>query len=133
MQVTGLQVVSSGARTREVFSISQIFDGEKLKPDFEKVLIDSLEQVFQTSVPLTLRPVIDWTEDFDDMWDKIGLREGVEIMTLLRDGKKVSAIKLVRQQTGVGLKEGKRFVDSKWLWNIMSDLGMTYKAWKEVV
>jgi hypothetical protein len=124
MQVTGLQIVSSGHHTREVFSTSQIFDGQKLKPVFEGILVNALEQVFHSKVPLTFRPVIDWTEDYEDMWEKIDLPSGIYIMRHLRDGKKISAIKLVREQTGVGLKEAKRFIDSDWLWNIMSDLGM---------
>ena len=128
MQVTGLQLVYAGHHSREVFSTSQVFDGQKLKPDFERILIDALEQVFQTNVPMTIRPVIDWTEDYEDMWDKIDLPSGIGIMRLLKEGKRISAIKLVREQTGVGLKEGKRFVDSEWLWSIMNDLGMTYKG-----
>ena len=127
MQVTGLQLVSSCGHTRDVFSTSQVFDGQKLKPEFEEILINSIEQVFHTKVPLTLRPVIDWTEDYEDMWEKIDLPSGLEIMKLLRDGKKISAIKLVREQTRTGLKEAKRFIDSEWLWNIISDLGMTGK------
>ena len=124
MKVTGLQIVSND---RTSFSLQDIFDGEKLRPEFERVLVRALERVTDTTTPLTIRPVIDWTEDYDDMWDKIGLSEGIEIMRLLKEGKKISAIKLVREQAGVGLKEGKRFVDSDWLWNIMSDLGMIRK------
>jgi ribosomal protein L7/L12 len=34
-----------------------------------------------------------------------------EIMELLRDGKKIEAIRVYREQTGVGLKEAKDFID----------------------
>lgn len=64
------------------------------------------------------------TLDFDDMWEMIDLSSGLELMKLLRDGKKISAIKLIREQTGVSLKEAKAFVDSNWIWDIMSDLGI---------
>ena len=35
-----------------------------------------------------------------------------EIIELVRRGKKIQAIKLFRQETGVGLREAKEFVDS---------------------
>ena len=35
-----------------------------------------------------------------------------EIMNLMRQGKKIQAIKLYRQETGVGLKQAKDFVDA---------------------
>jgi len=36
----------------------------------------------------------------------------LEIMNLMREGKKIQAIKLYRQETGVGLKQAKEFVES---------------------
>jgi ribosomal protein L7/L12 len=35
-----------------------------------------------------------------------------EIINLMREGKKIQAIKLYRQETGAGLKQAKEFVDS---------------------
>lgn len=35
-----------------------------------------------------------------------------EIINLMRQGKKIQAIKLYRQETGAGLKQAKEFVDS---------------------
>jgi len=35
-----------------------------------------------------------------------------EIINLMRQGKKIKAIKLYRQETGAGLKQAKEFVDS---------------------
>jgi ribosomal protein L7/L12 len=35
-----------------------------------------------------------------------------EIINLMREGKKIQAIKLSRQETGAGLKQAKEFVDS---------------------
>ena len=35
-----------------------------------------------------------------------------EVINLMRQGKKIQAIKQYRQETGVGLKEAKDFVDS---------------------
>jgi len=35
-----------------------------------------------------------------------------EIINLMRQGKKIQAIKLYRQETGVGLREAKEFVES---------------------
>lgn len=35
-----------------------------------------------------------------------------EVINLMRQGKKIDAIKLYREETGVGLKEAKDFVES---------------------
>jgi large subunit ribosomal protein L7/L12 len=35
-----------------------------------------------------------------------------EILDLVRQGRKIEAIKLYRQETGVGLREAKEFVDA---------------------
>jgi ribosomal protein L7/L12 len=37
-----------------------------------------------------------------------------EAEALMRDGKKINAIKLARERTGWGLKDAKDFVESKW-------------------
>ena len=39
-------------------------------------------------------------------------RVSPEILDLLREGRKIEAIKLYRVETGVGLKEAKDFIDS---------------------
>ncbi len=36
----------------------------------------------------------------------------LEVMDLMRRGKKIQAIKQYREETGVGLKEAKKFVES---------------------
>ena len=35
-----------------------------------------------------------------------------EVMDLIRQGRKIQAIKLFRQETGVGLREAKEFIES---------------------
>ena len=39
-------------------------------------------------------------------------RVSPEILDLVRDGRKIEAIKLYREETGVGLKEAKDYIDS---------------------
>lgn len=38
----------------------------------------------------------------------------IEARDLVRQGKKIHAIKLVRERTGMGLKEAKDYVESRW-------------------
>ena len=39
-------------------------------------------------------------------------RVSPEILDLVREGRKIEAIKVYREETGVGLKEAKDFIDS---------------------
>lgn len=39
-------------------------------------------------------------------------RVSPEILDMLREGRKIEAIKLYREETGLGLKEAKEFIDS---------------------
>ena len=44
--------------------------------------------------------------------DESELRVSPEILDLVREGRKIEAIKLYREENGVGLKEAKEFIDS---------------------
>ena len=66
----------------------------------------------------------------EDLWDKIDLASGVQILRLLHEGKKIGAIRVIKDQTGADLRTAKAFIDSEWVWQMVNDM---YDIKKEVV
>ena len=63
---------------------------------------DYVESLFERKVDLILKHLgIDPNQGVDE-----------QIMELMKSGQKIEAIKLYREQTGVGLKEAKEYVES---------------------
>lgn len=60
-------------------------------------------------------------------WNRLNIGEHAKLLKLLRDGRKVMAIKHVRASLWMDLKEVKVFVESEWLLKKVVELYPTMK------
>lgn len=61
--------------------------------------------------------VIDWVAEFEQMWKGMTIVSKRNCIIALEDGRKIEAIKIIRQETGCDIKTGKMMIDSQWMWN----------------
>ncbi|MBW2646250.1 MAG: ribosomal protein L7/L12 [Deltaproteobacteria bacterium] len=54
-------------------------------------------------------------DEYEVAWDNMSDTSQFAICGLIHAGKKIAAIKLVREETQWGLKEAKQMVDSAWI------------------
>lgn len=83
----------------EAIKLVRQLSGKGLKE--AKEFVESLERGENPSINITEPGAIKLEDSIDQ-----------EVLTLLKEGKKIEAIKLVRLKTNAGLKEAKDYIDS---------------------
>lgn len=63
---------------------------------------------------ITIIPTIDHSDEYAATWELLDAQSRHTLLRLVEEGKKIGAIKELRAQTRMGLKEAKRFVYSQW-------------------
>ena len=67
-----------------------------------------------------------WTDaECVELWNKLDTNEREDIITLLREGKKLSAIKRLMQALWLTLKEAKGIIDYNCVWKIVLKVNQT--------
>ena len=85
------------------------------KKSFLTTLMRSLEEV-DKGATITIEPVFNFDDDYEAAWAGISYASQLRIREHLREHRKIGAIKVVRKETGWGIKESKRLIDSEWIW-----------------
>ena len=106
MEVTGVDVKvlpfdSSSATTSVRYDYDEMYRTGQKKDSFLTTVMRGLEEL-DKGATVIIKPLL----NFDS----------------LKEGKKIQAIKLLRQETGLALKEGKAMIDSGWIWNKVKEV-----------
>lgn len=86
---------------------------QNLKNSFLYKLMRALDALDEGAT-ITLEPILSFDDEYEAAWTSISRASQLRICGLLSAGSKISAIKLVREETGWGIKEAKRLIDSEW-------------------
>ncbi len=123
MKVTGL-VISTlfTGDTNPIESrrnIDNVFADDAIVPTFEETFLLELTRnliaLKNEGAIVTIVPVIDYSDEDWSIWERLDNRSRHTVLTLLEEGRKIGAIKEVRTQTDLGLKEAKRFIDGEFI------------------
>lgn len=101
--------------TTSRFGFDEMYRTGQEGDSFLTTLMRSLEEV-DKGATVTIQPIIKFDDDYQEAWAGISYTSKLRIRELLREGKKIGAIKLFRSETGWGLKEAKAVIDSEWIW-----------------
>ncbi len=120
MKVTGLKIETfrgeKHAFDKQYKSSEVLTSKQVLQDSFLLDLLLMVTSIFEDGTSIRLNPVLDFGDDYESIWDKlIDHAVIIDLLTLIKEGKKIPAIKLVRTCTGLDLKQAKSFIDSKWL------------------
>ncbi len=99
--------------TTSRFDFDSMYKTGQKKP-FLVTLMRSLEEV-DKGATITIEPVFNFDDDYQEAWVGISDTSKLRIRELLFEGKRVTAIKVVREKTGQNFKEAKRLIDSEWI------------------
>lgn len=101
--------------TTSRFGFDEMYRTGQEGDSFLTTLMRSLEEV-DKGATVTIQPIINFDDDYQEAWVGISNTSRLRIRELLSEGKRVAAIKLVREKTGWNLKDAKRLTDSEWIW-----------------
>lgn len=76
-------------------------------------------EVVNTETGDSIQVHVATSAEFENLWNDLEPEAKAEFKGLLLEGKKISAIKVIRRELGLDLKTAKRFVDSGWLINVL--------------
>lgn len=123
MKVTGL-VISTlfTGDTNAIDSrcnIDNVFADDAIVPTFNETFLVELTRnliaLKDQGATITIVPMISYSEEDWSIWEQLNNDSRYTVLALLKDGRKINAIKEVRAQMGLGLKEAKRFIDSEFI------------------
>lgn len=106
--------VDATEATTSRFDFDKMYRTGQKKP-FLGTLMRSLEEV-DKGATITISPVFNFDDEYEAAWANISCASRLRIRELLCENKKIGAIKAVRKETGWGIKEAKRLIDSEWVW-----------------
>lgn len=87
----------------------------RLKKSFLTTLISSLEEV-DKGATITIQPMLNFDDEYEAAWANINYASQLRIHELLRENKRIGAIKAIREETGWDLKKAKALIDSGYIW-----------------
>jgi len=126
MKVTGVDVkvlpfLSSSATTSVRYDYDEMYRTGQKKDSFLTTVMDSLKEL-DNGATVIIKPLLNFDSEYESNWYLVSHTAQHEILSLMADGKKIQAIKLLRKETGIGLKEGKGMMDSGWLWGKVKEV-----------
>lgn len=126
MKVTGVDVTvlpfdSSRATTSVRYDYDDMYRTGQKKDSFLTTLMRSLEEL-DKGATITIKPLLNFDSEYESNWYLVSHTSQHKILDLMADGKKIQALKILRQELGLGIKEGKAMMDSGWLWNKVKEV-----------
>lgn len=123
MKVTGLVISTLFTGDTKAIesrcSADKIFADDAIMPTFNETFLVELTRnliaLKDQGATITIVPVISYSDEDWSIWEQLNNDSRYTVLALLKDGRKINAIKEVRAQMGLGLKEAKRFIDSEFI------------------
>ena len=96
------------------------FDFDKMyrtgqEKSFLTTLLRSLEEV-DKGATITITPVFNFDDEYEAAWGGMCRASQLRIHELLRENKRIGAIRAIREETGWDIKKAARLIDSEWIW-----------------
>jgi ribosomal protein L7/L12 len=123
MKITGLVIstlfTSDTKAIESRCNIDNVFVDDAIRPTFKETFLLELTRnliaLKDQGATITIVPVINYSDEDWDIWEQLNNDSRYTVLTFLKNRQKIHAIREVRAQTGLDLREAKRFIGSKWV------------------